>query len=1170
MAFVQLLYKASQLKQIKNELETEKLDAIKIKEKVKRRFRFRHVGIRIKARLKRALKKITYCFCCQKFCFKLRHDGSCENFVLRSFLGFISGLVLTYIFFMFFVFQLNLKITTATVVCSFLGCVLMNGLAFSSKIRCVVLLTLPHFFSEKGRQALLAYALILVVSGPAKNTLNNLGILSESLACGQEQLKAAVRQIIDVIKKPFYALKDAIKKVVETVKKVIKKIKEILMKIKRIIMGIIRVIKAAFEFLAKIINICNKELGTPFERCSRVFDNAIADCNAKLGSMFSWMCSITYIVKAVCYIVKPFDLLCLIVDFISNSIIGVVVRKVKSFVRHIRTMFYVRIKFSHSFHFETQSSKSIMEISREIVQEIKDRSKTVSAVFNFLTSAAMLFFIFMVVRVTYYRYKFLTSNSFDNKFITNDFHDIDMRRVRLNKETVLPLSQRESKVYVKVSDRFLQVGGEREENPEEGNNETSRAPNMPSAYISGNGLFADLLRSIVKAFQPVGRQLEIDTVPCLPTPIPPDYDRYIRIVTLLILCWVLTTLEPYGLRLRNVIMSYYHPTRAKQRSIWLYNHILRSRSSFLKFARRQLRRKLFSSKDIEKVTFREFLTAKFKIFALCCDKPQTACLLCGTVFRESDHVKPIRCQTPECLGVYCESCFADLRNLCTVCLSPIEYGDLSDLSEEKDSSEDEPPKTEVRQKRNWCKKRDKKMVKKKLKRTMGDGILGNTKQSSRWSLSKICSRTDSLSDNDTLPMLSKEKTERKKSMLSICSKGKKLENKQSKDTLADGSKTSWFKFCNKPNRCTKSKFEPQLKDKKAAKNTSKQNRLKISDSSGEDESTGLLSDHEKFSQSTDSDYHTTTATTTDTNSSTDYSYSYQYDKDRPEIPHLPENLSRDVEKQATLDYASMDSFREDAPEDGFQPGYETLRRSRASVEKYLEEQTTLDYASLESFGEEAPEDGVQPEEETLRESKASVGTAISGIHFEEARQARRVDFVGIEKKEPRKKIKRKKKKMPRNQKPDPDSILCHCTDTEDEDGIPFLEETSLITIPKNAADTKLIGKMEFCTCKWSDNSSSSDFLSSSSEISSLEKPRDSYTIGSVSTRISRSTEEIELEPMKEKSGVEEKRIEIIPKKPGRLKMLIKRVIPKFKKIELKLRNCPDELLSFIWVIPKFK
>lgn len=52
---------------------------------------------------------------------------------------------------------------------------------------------------------------------------------------------------------------------------------------------------------------------------------------------------------------------------------------------------------------------------------------------------------------------------------------------------------------------------------------------MPGVHIQGNGLLADLLKSIVKAFQPMGLELEIDTIPCLPDAIPPDYDRYIQI-----------------------------------------------------------------------------------------------------------------------------------------------------------------------------------------------------------------------------------------------------------------------------------------------------------------------------------------------------------------------------------------------------------------------------------------------------------------------------------------------------------------------------------------------------------------------------------------------------------------------------------------------------------------
>ncbi|KAK5647195.1 hypothetical protein RI129_002087 [Pyrocoelia pectoralis] len=729
MAFARTVYQSSRIEKLINVLKEEKLQAIEIDQGKYPRYGFkqkcRHFLIRERLRLKKCLKglftfpKHSYMY---KLIYKVKHDGTCENFTVKSIIGFISGFFLTYIFFMFFVLQLNFKLSTATFMSSIFGSILTIGLAFSYKVRCIVFLLLPQFFSKRGRQALIAYAFILAITGPAKNTLHNMGILSESLACGQEQLKSAVRQIVEAVKKPFYAVRDAIKTVVKTIKVIVKKIKEILLGIKRIVMAIVRVIKAAFQFLGKILSICNKELGTPFQRCMRVFEDAILDCNAKLGPIFSWLCSITYLVQSVCYIVKIFDFICMLVDFISDSIVGIVIKKIKTFVRHIKTMFYVKIKFGRSFGFETTQSKSANEVAEGILTEVQQRTENLLAVFDLMSCATSLFFMFIIVRAWYYRYKFLTSDRFDNRFITRYFRSIDMRRAQMEKETILPLNHRERALYISVDSlRLVKIEKLKLSKASvalgiitlklsthmladyalywvlmtiryHGKFQSKvQAPSVVGLHIQGKGFIANLLRGIVNAFQPLGLNLEIDTVPCLPDPIPPDYDRYIQIASLVLLCWILTFFEPYGLRLRHSVMCYYHPTRARQRSIWLYNHIMRSRSSFLKFARRQLRRKVIGSQEITKITCKEYLRAninsKWLRFCLGSDE-QTACLLCGEVLRESTSFKAIRCSKPGCQGIYCGQCFADLQNLCTVCMEPIQYGDLSDISEERGSGDD--------------------------------------------------------------------------------------------------------------------------------------------------------------------------------------------------------------------------------------------------------------------------------------------------------------------------------------------------------------------------------------------------------------------------------------------------------------------------------------------------
>ena len=98
---------------------------------------------------------------------------------------------------------------------------------------------------------------------------------------------------------------------------------------------------------------------------------------------------------------------------------------------------------------------------------------------------------------------------------------------------------------------------------------------MVTIHVSGKGYLADLYKSMVKAFTPHGRETEIDTMLCLPTPITPDLDKYIQILILIVLCWLIAVFEPYGLRMRQIVMCQYYPDRAKQRAAWLYNHIIR-------------------------------------------------------------------------------------------------------------------------------------------------------------------------------------------------------------------------------------------------------------------------------------------------------------------------------------------------------------------------------------------------------------------------------------------------------------------------------------------------------------------------------------------------------------------------------------------------------------------
>jgi hypothetical protein len=55
---------------------------------------------------------------------------------------------------------------------------------------------------------------------------------------------------------------------------------------------------------------------------------------------------------------------------------------------------------------------------------------------------------------------------------------------------------------------------------------------MVGIHVEGEGVLADLYRSMANAFKPLGVKIEVDNVPCLPNPIPPDIGCYLQIGTL--------------------------------------------------------------------------------------------------------------------------------------------------------------------------------------------------------------------------------------------------------------------------------------------------------------------------------------------------------------------------------------------------------------------------------------------------------------------------------------------------------------------------------------------------------------------------------------------------------------------------------------------------------------
>lgn len=61
-------------------------------------------------------------------------------------------------------------------------------------------------------------------------------------------------------------------------------------------------------------------------------------------------------------------------------------------------MFYVKVKFSHAFHLETNQSKTIEDISADIIGEVRSRTDKFLAVFDWMSFLTAFFVLFMLLR----------------------------------------------------------------------------------------------------------------------------------------------------------------------------------------------------------------------------------------------------------------------------------------------------------------------------------------------------------------------------------------------------------------------------------------------------------------------------------------------------------------------------------------------------------------------------------------------------------------------------------------------------------------------------------------------------------------------------------------------------------------------------------------------------
>ncbi|XP_060805741.1 protein sneaky [Amyelois transitella] len=369
--------------------------------------------------------------------------------------------------------------------------------------------------------------------------------------------------------------------------------------------------------------------------------------------------------------------------------------------------------------YNVQDAKETGDLVIKAFEEKNIIMRTVSTILN--VCMAILFLRIPSASATYHDL-YLTDIEFDNTYVTGYFKQIDARRRDKRKYTLLPLKKMERIKYVDVRSFsyipldqsllvshilkvFLEVVTATtfvmldrlffealDVVRQHAEMENDQGMHDLDITVEGSGILANMVRKILEGFSEESpAQRPITNRPCIPRPrlMPPAY--FFKIYGGYLWIILLLYLDPYTLRLRRLICSYFYPRREKQRILHLYNDILKKRMKMQK----TLRKKAIQTVRAHYLSGENLVSMRMKFPQLLgwlrvLPAARMTCLICGEPEPRKDNQESTpwhACVASHCPFMYCMECWREVGARCLAC-DP----SLAELSDMDSLSDDEQPR----------------------------------------------------------------------------------------------------------------------------------------------------------------------------------------------------------------------------------------------------------------------------------------------------------------------------------------------------------------------------------------------------------------------------------------------------------------------------------------------
>ncbi|THD27701.1 DC-STAMP domain-containing protein 2 [Fasciola hepatica] len=657
--------------------------------------------------------------------------------------GLFFGILVGFVSYVLFLVTFSQNPRLSTLLSAYVMLASVFGIAFSSDFRCVALLTIPYLAASRVRWLLMLYASSLSITGPGLNFLHNSGNFRNAIACVLAQVSTNMMLLQKLTAAPFSLLRSQLESLINSLNQTLNKIRFSLHAINLALFKVTNVMTQQSSWVRSLVDSCGNKVALQ-NQCLSFFNNVYFNC---LQVTTAALCGfVRQFAADTCSLSLDFTHLCdkqaeLLESQLNITSTDNLTRQVDDILNLLgRKNLTLQGNFDGYEKLTIESDDTVVSILQKrmdtFVSTVEHGKYVLAWILVIWTLLTMLQ---LVIQAAIFRKAWVSSDTFDNHYITPAFVEQEKRALQQGLVPTVPLIRGEKREYKKFSSMFwtnsekkkasrsiiilflwmLSLGivlftdyamyqvlitimpvfstnfasyGSGARLGKEYEPEVTSTVTKPE--IRGDSSYANVIRAMVSMLNPIKDiALDVDAEACRPIANPPDDSTNITVAVMMVMTLFSIFFEVYILRLRHIIMIWYYPSRGVQRAAWLRTHIRNNRGMFHRLIHKFRTMDLRPPRRTAKVSRLGKMMVRSPLLRRLLEMVGVKRIMCSFCGQEGNPSKKVEfsenfIQCVECGSHYCKPCQVDLDSICMVCRTPL-FALAVEVDFEQLSSEEE-------------------------------------------------------------------------------------------------------------------------------------------------------------------------------------------------------------------------------------------------------------------------------------------------------------------------------------------------------------------------------------------------------------------------------------------------------------------------------------------------